>query len=66
MGVLEQVSWALVDCVGALLSLVFWLLVRHVVALPEVIQGTCPVSRDNGYIGTCSKYHVMDPSLSLL
>ena len=41
-------------------------LVRHVGALPKVVQGPCLVSRDNAYMGTWHKYHVMDASLSLL
>ena len=41
-------------------------LVWHVDTLPKVIQGPCLVSRNDAYMGTCYKYHVMDAALSLL
>ena len=46
-------------------SFLLWL-VWHVWALPKVIQGSCLVSGDDAYMGTCQKYHLMDASLSLL
>ena len=48
---------------GALLSLICLWLVRHVVALPKVIQGPCLANRDDACMGTCHKYHVMDALL---
>ena len=36
-----------------------WLL-RHVIALPKVIQCPCVANRDDTCMGTCYKYHVMD------
>jgi len=56
----KESLWVFVLCVGALLSLISLGLVPHVIALPKVIQGPCLVNRDDAYMGTCHKYHVMD------
>ena len=66
VGAQWQGSRAFVHCVGALLRLISLWLVRHAGVLPKVIQGPCFVSRDNIYMGTCPKCHLLDASLSLL
>ena len=45
------------------MSLICLWLVRHVVALPKVIQGPCFANREDACMGTCHKYHVMDALL---
>ena len=62
----ELSSWAFV--IMWVLCWVLFLLwhVRHVVALPKIIQCPCLVSSDDAYMGACYKYHLMDASMSLL